>query len=125
MHVTLRALFFLSYNTKQVIHKVAFVCRVRMTSIHPPSVWLCDENTLTVHGAGRRGYFNVHKSFSNSEWTALRMSAAGQAIDSCKLPVYLYSCLRVSHSILIMKERLKIPRLLTVSLHQSILVVHS
>lgn len=42
--------------------------------------------------------------------TALRMTAAGQSIDSCKLPLYLDFSGSASHSVLIMKEMLHIPR---------------
>jgi len=90
-----------------------------------PSVGLCDENTSTVHDAGWLGQFNVHQSSGNAEKTALRMIAAGQSIDRCKLPLYLDFSPSASHSILIMKERLQIPLTPRLSLYQSTAVVHS
>jgi hypothetical protein len=116
---------YLHNNTKQVINKSNF-CLPRSRHVtSSPSVWLCDENTPTVHGADWLGQFNVRQSSCIAEETALRMIAVGQSIDSCKMPLYLDSSRIASRSILIIKECMQIPRKPRVSLYQSTAIVHS
>jgi hypothetical protein len=124
-NVTFWSTLYLTNNTKQVINRsILYLPRSHDLS-SSPSVGMCHENTPTVHDAGWCGQFNVRQSFCNAEETALRMIAAGQSIDRCKLSLYLDYPPSVSHSILIMKERLQIPRTPRVSLCQLTAVVHS
>jgi hypothetical protein len=115
---------YLHNNTKQVINRSNFCLPRSRHLTSSPSVG-CDENTPTVHGADWLGQFNVCQSSCIAEETALRMIAVGQSIDSCKMPLYLDSSGIASRSILIIKERMQIPRKPRVSLYQSTAIVHS
>ena len=104
-NVTFWRTLHLSNNTKQVINRSGFCLPRSHDLASSPSAGLCDENTRTVHDAGWGGQFNVRRSSCDAEETALRMIAAGQSIDSCKLPLYLDFSGSASYSKLITKEK--------------------
>ena len=124
-NVTFWSTLYLINDPKQVINRSSFRLPRSHDLASSSSAGLCDENTPTVHDAGWCGQFNVRQFSCNAEETALRMIAAGQSIDRYKLPLCLDSSPSASHSILIMKERLQIPRTPRVSLYQSTAVVQS